>query len=63
MRVIKGFIKLMILIPLFVLYANAQPGDPGGDPDIPIDGGVSILLAAGALFGMKKIYDVTKRKK
>ena len=39
---------------------QAQP-DPGGDPDVPIDGGVSLLVAAGVAYGAKKAYD--KRKK
>lgn len=41
---------------------KAQP-DPGGDPDteVPIDGGVSLLVAAGVAYGAKKAYD--KRKK
>ncbi|MBS1749102.1 MAG: hypothetical protein JST63_04315 [Bacteroidetes bacterium] len=39
----------------------AQPVDPGQDPDVPIDGGVSLLIAAGVAYGAKKAYD--KRKK
>jgi hypothetical protein len=42
--------------------ALAQPGDPGDPPRIPIDGGVTALLAAGALVGAKKIYDISKKK-
>jgi hypothetical protein len=42
------------------LISNAQP-DPGGDPDAPIDGGLSILIAAGVSYVAKKGYD--KRKK
>jgi hypothetical protein len=30
-------------------------------PCIPIDGGISILIAAGAAFGGKKIYDLRKK--
>ena len=40
----------------------AQPGNPGDDPDIPIDGGIGILIAAGVLYGSKKIYDARKKK-
>ena len=60
---------LIAFIGLFILslYTFGQPGGgPGGPvepPLIPIDGGTSILLAAGALFGAKKIYDATKEKK
>lgn len=38
-----------------------DPGDPGGDPDAPIDGGVGLLLAAGVLYGIKVVRD-EKRK-
>ena len=41
---------------------QAQP-DPGGDPDVPIDGGVSLLIAAGVAYGAKKAYDKRKKDK
>ena len=31
------------------------PSDPGGDPDAPIDGGIVLLMAAGVLYGIKKV--------
>lgn len=31
------------------------------NPNIPIDGGISALLAAGAGYGIKKIYDSRKK--
>lgn len=46
----------------------AQPG-PGGPPPcwpppcIPIDGGLSLLIGAGALLGGKKAMDARKRRK
>ncbi len=36
---------------------------PPGPTIIPIDGGVSLLLAACAGYGAKKIYDSRKEKK
>lgn len=47
------------LISVSTLIANAQgPSDPGGDPEgVPIDGGITLLLAAGAGYGIKKIRD------
>jgi hypothetical protein len=48
---ITTFIILMLL-PAFMLAQD--PGDPAGDPDIPIDGGVGILVAAGIGYGYKK---------
>ena len=36
--------------------APDAPGDPGNDPGtVPIDGGLSLLLAAGAAFGARRI--------
>jgi hypothetical protein len=39
-------------------YRNGRPGDANS---VPIDGGVVILLAAGLLFGAKKMYDQKTR--
>ena len=57
----------LVIITLSVLprLAAAQgPGDPGngGDIDLPIDGGVSILIAAGVGYGIKKLRDERKKK-
>ncbi len=51
----------MLALPLF---SNAQP-DPGGDPDdtpIPFDGGLSLVIAAGVGYGVKKAYTTRKQK-
>jgi hypothetical protein len=47
-----------IILPYIVL---AQ--DPGGGPDAPIDGGVSVLLAAGIGYGVKRYRDRNKHEK
>ena len=47
---------------LMTTIAFGQPGDPGGNPDVPIDGGIGLLIAAGALYGSKKIYEARKKK-
>ncbi len=39
----------------------AGPGDPGC-PDCPIDGGLSLLLAAGVGYGVKRYKDAKKGK-
>ena len=49
---------LFILLPAFLL---AQPGDPGGDPDVPITG-IEILLALGGVLGIKKLFIRNKTK-
>ena len=52
-------ILVMLLMPMLVI---AQP-DPGGDPDVPIDGGLSLLLAAGVGYVAKKGYDARKKNR
>lgn len=37
-------------------------GSSGGGNGVPIDGGLTILLAAGLGLGAKKIYDRKKKK-
>lgn len=55
-----GRISLLMAITLFFCYTKAQAQiDPGGDPDVPIDGGLSLLVAAGVGYGAKKL----KKKK
>lgn len=51
--------KTALLLPtlLCVLPALAQPSAP---PATPIDGGLSILLAAGGAYGIKKLRDHRK---
>ncbi|WP_421872828.1 PID-CTERM protein-sorting domain-containing protein [Marinoscillum sp.] len=53
--------KSLLVLPvlLFVLPAVAQPSAP---PATPIDGGLSALLVAGGLYGVKKIRDCRKEK-
>jgi hypothetical protein len=59
----KHFYTLLIIFlgMLTPTLSHAQT-DPPPDPiDTPIDGGLSILLAAGIGYGVKKAYE--KRKK
>ena len=48
--------KIILILPaiLLVVPAFAQPGAP---PATPIDGGLSLLLAAGGAYGLKKLRD------
>ncbi|HRP33885.1 MAG TPA: hypothetical protein PKV73_18435 [Agriterribacter sp.] len=56
-------ILTMVTLVMYIPTVMAQlPDDPGVDPDdIPLDGGLSMLIAAGVAYGAKKAYD--KRKK
>lgn len=76
MKVIKlFFITLTFLLAIGFaneLFAGGPPGPPSGGPGgggppcwpppcVPIDGGISYLLALGAIYGGKKIYDISKK--
>ncbi|MEQ8471574.1 MAG: hypothetical protein RIC35_10325 [Marinoscillum sp.] len=52
-------IKSIVLVPalLFVMPVLAQ----GAPPATPIDGGLSLLLAAGGAYGVKKLRDHRRR--
>lgn len=70
----KSIITLIaILMLVFSGYYSelvAQPppppppapcGTPFGGPPCPIDGGVSLLIAAGLAYGGKKTYDLSRK--
>ncbi len=66
MKIMNSKISKLFLLGFFLLAAtvvNAQPGNPGGDPDNPVPiTGIEYLIAAGAAFGAKKLYDKKKPK-
>ena len=49
----------VLLISAFLNLSIAQdeenPDEPGPMPDTPVDGGISILLAAGAAYGSYRL--------
>jgi hypothetical protein len=64
--------KTRLTVVLMTLFLTCLPtilllaqGDPGGDPDenVPFDGGISILVAAGIGYAVKKGYDRRKKNK
>jgi hypothetical protein len=74
-RITLNYMQKLISIFLFIVAITitsvvfAQPGPPSGPPcggpfgpACPIDGGVSILIAAGLAYGGKKSYDMARRK-
>jgi len=58
------FLSTVLVVALFCLSKSsiAQVGNPGDDVDTPIDGGLSILIAAGVGYGIKKVRDERKKK-
>ena len=46
------------------LCPDGTPDDGSGDcfmNEVPIDGGASVLIAAGVAYGLKKVYDKRKQ--
>lgn len=69
MKNILKITMIMAIITAFSFAAKAQPGAGGFDqeedtvpptPDVPVDGGVILLAAAGAAYGYKKMKLVAK---
>ena len=67
---LKHFITALLLIitinfaPAIVRAQTGSGGLDGEDPDaptnVPFDGGVSLLVAAGVAYGLKKKHDSKK---
>ena len=63
-------IKLLFIFTIGItsFCFAAAPPPPGGSPGcwpppcIPIDGGISLLIAAGAIYGGRKLY-INKKEK
>jgi hypothetical protein len=60
-KLLPILIMLLMILP-GILHAQSGVPDPGGDPDVPIDGGLSLLLAAGVGYVAKKGYEARKKK-
>ena len=56
-----GVLIVMIALTLLSADVYAQPGDPSGDPDVPITG-IELLLVAGGALGIKKLINTRKNK-
>ena len=56
MKNIQKITLSLLAIVAIVMPALAQ----GAPPATPIDGGLSLLLAGGAAYGAKKLYDYRK---
>lgn len=58
----KNYIyKILALTPVLIALAIPVMAQlPGAPPATPIDGGLSLLLAAGGAYGIKRIRDYRK---
>ena len=74
MELIKKVLKkatllfMLIALPTMMVLAQDPPEDDppppggGGDPGVPIDGGISLLAAAGIAYGAKVVHARRKAK-
>ena len=62
MRVFNLLPLLILLFIILPLVGMCQPGDPGGNPDVPITG-IEFLVGGGALLGIRKIIATRKSRK
>ena len=63
-RFLALLIAAIVIVPSD-LFAQGDPGDGGCDPldpACPIDGGLSLLIAAGIGIGARKAYKAKKLK-
>ncbi len=55
--------KLMLVTGVCLMFTvSASAQDIATDPDAPIDGGVSLLVAAGVAYGAKQWRNARKNK-
>lgn len=61
---LKKIIPSLLMMGFIIClpYISFGQLDPGNDPNAPIDGGLSMLIAAGVGIGAKKVIDARKRK-
>jgi hypothetical protein len=55
-------ILAVAIIMSMPILSQAQPGFGDDVDDVPVDGGISLLVAAGIGYGAKKIRDSRKKK-
>ena len=70
MKTTKLFLTAIILLVCQVVISAPAPPPSGGTtgspacwppPCVPVDNGILFLIAAGAIYGAKKIYDLRKK--
>jgi hypothetical protein len=60
----RSFLSLALFLGVILtgVCDDPPPFNPGDPSPIPIDGGASLLLAAGAAYGLKKVRASRKAK-
>lgn len=67
--VIKTILIVLVLFSSLEVYSKGVfpaliqgPADPGNDPGVPVDGGITALLVGGAIYGAKKLKERKNQK-
>ena len=60
---LKKILFLMVILLSFTAIASYAGPRGFSDPDTPIDGGISLLVATGVGIGVKKVREMRKKKK
>ena len=69
MKSIKFIFTALLIVLGSQILLSAPPPPPAGSPGcwpppcVPIDGGITFLIAAGAAYGAKKLVDARKKIK
>ena len=69
MRIFRFILTTSIVIFGSQVLLSAPPPPPSGSPGcwpppcVPIDGGITFLIAAGTAYGAKKLMDARKKNK
>jgi hypothetical protein len=67
MRILSIIRLSLLILVVFILpsvcFGQIDPGCDPDDPACPIDGGVSLLIAAGVGLGAKRAYQSKRAKK
>lgn len=53
--------SLLVFLLMISIQVLAQPGDPGGNPTVPITG-IEFLVASGALYGIRRLLGKKNQK-
>ena len=57
-----GIAVAFLLLPTLEALAQGNPGNGGPTPtNVPIDGGVSLLVAGGVALGVKKLRNMRRK--
>ncbi len=60
-KLVQMITMTMVLFLAATVAHATPPGSGGGGEAAPIDGGISLLLAAGASYGVNKLYKNKKK--